>query len=79
MPQSLQIHVDGLTRTIATNAPDVLLNPISATRRRLGGISNARFYELVKEGRIHLTKLGRRSFVTEAELHRFVASLGVAA
>ncbi len=47
-----------------------LLHPVPEARELLGGISHTYFYELVREGRIKLTKLGRRSFVTDRELER---------
>ena len=53
-----------------------LLHPVDDARHALGGISRATFYEMVKDGRIHLTKIGRRSFVSDPELKR---AAGVAA
>ena len=52
-----------------------LLYPISEARYLLGGISNGMFYKLVGEGLIHLTKIRRRSFVTDDELHRVPARI----
>lgn len=52
-----------------------LLNPVPEARERLGGIGNSTFYELVKAGEIKLVKIRGRSFVTENELLRYVASL----
>ncbi len=52
-----------------------LLHPIPEARYLLGGISNGMFYELVAKGLIHLTKVGRRSFVTDDELHRAPARI----
>lgn len=49
------------------------LHPISEARReRLGGICQASFYKLVSEGKIRLTKVGRRSFLRESEINRFL-------
>lgn len=52
------------------------LYPVPEARERLGGISNGLFYSLVKAGTISITKLGRRSFVTAAELRRAAAERG---
>ncbi len=55
--------------------PDRLLYPIPEAREKLGGISHSGFYKLVAEGAIRLTKIGRRSFVSDDEL-RAVAARG---
>jgi hypothetical protein len=52
-----------------------LLNTIREARRRLGNLSNAKFYELVKNGTIKTVTIGRRRYATESELHRLVSSL----
>ncbi|MCX7356226.1 MAG: helix-turn-helix domain-containing protein [Alphaproteobacteria bacterium] len=44
-------------------------------RAFLGGLSHSKFYALVREGSIELTKIGRRSYVTPQEIERFVRSL----
>lgn len=49
---------------------DRLLHPIPEARQLLGGISHTHFYKLVRKGRIKVTKLGRRSFVSHRELER---------
>ncbi|GAB3607947.1 hypothetical protein GCM10027414_00720 [Humibacter ginsengiterrae] len=45
----------------------------------LGGISRAKLYTEIKAGRIRVVKVGARSFITQAELERYVASLNVGA
>ncbi len=50
--------------------PARLLHPVDEAREALGGISNAIFYEMVKDGRTLLTTIGRRSFVSDPELKR---------
>ena len=54
------------------NIPQRLLHPIPEARQMLGGIGHTKFYALVKAGRIKLTKIGGRSFVTPSELQRCV-------
>jgi hypothetical protein len=49
---------------------------VAEARERLGGISRGLFYNLVKAGSISITKLGRRSFVSRAELSRFAGGGG---
>ena len=47
-----------------------LLNPVPTARQQLGGISQAKFYQLVDEGVVRLTKIGRRSFVHDNDLRK---------
>ena len=51
------------------------LYPIPEVRRLLGGISHSCFYELVKQNKLKLSKIGRRSFVSNAEINRFLEEL----
>ena len=41
---------------------------VPEARERLGGISHAHFYELVKSNRLKITKLGRRTVVTDSAI-----------
>ena len=54
------------------NIPQRLLHPIPEARYILGDIGHTKFYALVKDGRIKLTKIDGRSFVTPSELQRCV-------
>ena len=45
------------------------------TRQVLGGIGRSKLYQLVAEGRIEPTKIGRRTFFAAEELERFVSAL----
>lgn len=38
------------------------------------GVGRSMLYELAKEGRIALVKIGNRTIVTEAELRRFLST-----
>ncbi len=49
-----------------------LLHPIREARAKLGGMGPTKFYSLVTEGKIKIVKVGRRSFVTDDELHACV-------
>ncbi len=42
-------------------------------RANIGGVSTA--YRLVKDGRLRITKIGKSSYVTRAEIQRFMKSL----
>lgn len=42
---------------------------------RANDISPATGYRLVKAGKLHLTKLGARTYITASEAARFVAAL----
>lgn len=54
---------------------DRMLYPEAEARAALGGISRSKLYELFKAGELTPTKLGRRTFVLESELRRFVGKL----
>ena len=41
-------------------------------RERLGGISNATFYELVKEGQLRTFKIGRRRLISQEAITDFI-------
>ncbi len=58
------------------NSIDRDLYSVPETRHKLGGISQSKFYELVKEGHICISKIGKRSFVSANEIQRFVENLG---
>ncbi len=55
--------------------PTRLLYPVPEAREKLGGISHSFFYDLVAQGVIRLTKIGKRSFVTGDELDAVVARM----
>ena len=44
------------------------LYPVKDARLMLGGIGQAKFYQLVNSGHIKFTKIGRRSFVHADDL-----------
>ena len=50
--------------------PARLLYSIPEARQLLGGIGHSLFYSMVSDGRVRLTKIGARSFVSDAELKR---------
>ena len=52
-----------------------VLHPLPEAREILGGIGHTHLYQLVKNGQLRLTKVGRRSFVAADEIQRFVGSL----
>ena len=52
-----------------------LLLTVRDARSCLGNISHSRFYELIRDGQIRIVKIGRRTYITAAELARFVDSL----
>jgi excisionase family DNA binding protein len=54
---------------------DQRLLSVAEVRARLGGISRARFYTLVREIDLPLIKLGRLTRVREADLAAYLATL----
>lgn len=51
-----------------------LLHTISGALARVS-IGRSAFYELIKGGQIKVVKIGRRTYVSESELARFVSEL----
>lgn len=52
---------------------DRLIIPGPEARRKLGDIGWTKFCELMKTGELERVNIGRRSFVTVASLHAYVA------
>lgn len=52
-----------------------ILYSVPEALEQLGGIGRATFYQLVKAGQLSAVKLGRRTFVTDDEIRRFVGRL----
>jgi hypothetical protein len=48
-------------------------------RQVLGGIGRSKLYQLVAEGSLATTKIGRRTFFAAVELERFVDTLKASA
>lgn len=61
-------------RSKSADSAPALLNSIETVKRRLA-LGHTATYGLVRAGRLKIVKVGRRSFVTESELARFVASI----
>ena len=59
------------------DTPEVrpLIHDVPTSREILGGIGHTKFYEEVRAGKITLVKIGKRSFVTDDELGRYVEAL----
>ncbi len=55
--------------------PNRRFYPIPEARVKLGDISHSFFYKLVAQGVIRLTKVGKRSFLTDDEIDAVVARL----
>ena len=62
------------SRPADPDAP-VLGYSVPAARKALGNISHSFFYKLAAQGRVKITKIGRRSIVTPANLAACVAAL----
>ena len=56
--------------TQSSQRPKRFLYPIHEARELLGGIGNTKFWEMVKDGRIRLTRIDGRRFVSDPELKR---------
>ena len=56
---------------------DKLLHSFAESQAALGGVSRTKIYDLVRQGDIELVKIGRRSFITDASLRRYVRQLTV--
>jgi hypothetical protein len=53
--------------------PQRKLYPLPEGRVLLGGISTATIYRLAAAGKLKLTKIGDRSFISDAEIERLSA------
>lgn len=49
------------------------LNNVKTARQRLGGISQATFYNQANSGELRVVKIGRRTFVSDDEIERFIS------
>lgn len=56
------------------NAPTVAY-PVEEARKRLGDISRPTLYKLVKTGRLKVTKLGRRTVITDKQIAECLAGM----
>jgi hypothetical protein len=57
------------THTIAFN--------VHEARRRLGDISHPHFYQLIRDGKLKVSKLGRRVVVTDKQISECLAACEV--
>lgn len=68
-----------MPRTVALeSAPEpkpTRLHPLKEAQQRLGGISRAKLYLEVDQGRLKLSRIGRRVFVSDVELDRYLQSV----
>jgi excisionase family DNA binding protein len=53
----------------------LLYSESDAREKVLGGIGRSKLYQLMAEGKITPTKIGRRTFFAAEELERFVSAL----
>jgi excisionase family DNA binding protein len=59
--------------------PQPLLVPVyPEAAQALGGLSRSKLYTEISAGRLKLVKIGRRAFIAQAELERYVAALSEA-
>jgi uncharacterized protein (UPF0261 family) len=50
------------------------LNAIPATQERLGNMGRTKLFELIRSGELKSVTIGRRRFVADSEIDRFIAS-----
>lgn len=51
------------------------LRSVKEARRILGGIGHTKFYSLVRDGKLRLIKIGRRSFVDDPAIQNLIDDL----
>lgn len=61
---------------VAAPTESRILNSITQTREKLGGLSRSTIYELISRGDLRVVKIGRRSFIPEESLRTFVEKMG---
>ncbi|HRD60449.1 MAG TPA: helix-turn-helix domain-containing protein [Nocardioides sp.] len=54
---------------------DQLMHDIPGAQKQLGGMSRSSLYEEVRSGKLEVVKVGRRTYVTQKELERYVRRL----
>jgi excisionase family DNA binding protein len=52
---------------------DQLLYDIPGSEQQLGGLGRSKVYELIQTGELRVVKIGRRTFISRAELEAFIA------
>ncbi len=52
-----------------------MLNDEENSRQKLGGIGHTKFYQLIRDGELRSVRIGRRRFVPQSEIDRFIAGL----
>jgi len=73
-----EVDFMGAARDQVVAIAPVLFPVRGSALEMLGGISHATLGREVKAGKLHITKIGSRSFLTDVEINRYVQSLGVA-
>lgn len=48
---------------------------IEGTQQRLGNLGRTRVFDLIRTGQLESVKIGRRRFVPESAIHRYIESL----
>ncbi len=60
---------------ISGTTREPLLYDVPTASRLLGGLGRTSVYKLMQEGQLRAIKIGKRTFLTDAELKRYVDSL----
>ncbi len=55
-------------------APRPLLYDVPTASRILGNLGRTSVYNLMKTGKLHPVKIGKRTFLTDRELRRYVSA-----
>lgn len=55
--------------------PIPLLHDEESARYMLGNVGRSKLFEEIQAGRLRAVKIGRRTFIAQAELERYVAAL----
>ena len=55
--------------------PDRLVHNVEEACRQLGDMSRSTLYTKLAKGELVAVKIGRRSYITQAELERYVSEL----
>jgi excisionase family DNA binding protein len=55
------------------------LNDIENTQAKLGGLGRTRVFDLIRSGELASVKIGRRRFVPDSAIQRYIDSLKASA
>ena len=66
-------HIQLKDQTPPNPAVIPVLNDIDAARAKLGNCGRSLVYNLINQGKLKVTKIGARTFISDDEIARYIA------